>query len=98
MLCKALGRELYENHAQAPLHLLGPLLPLRFYPTLKETCQILLSVYGGHVIMLGEAQGHMLYQKLRPIGFFLVIHDTQWVSVRYHGNFFILKNAGVSKK
>jgi hypothetical protein len=85
MLCKALGRELYENQAQAPLHLVGPLFPLRFYPTLKETCQFLLSVYGGNVIVLGEAQGHMLYQKLRPIGFFLVIHDTQWVSVRYHG-------------
>jgi hypothetical protein len=63
----------------------GPLFLLRFYPTLKETCQILLSVYGGHVIVLGEAQGHMLYQKLRPIEFFLVIDDTQWVSIRYHG-------------
>lgn len=85
MLRKALGCELYENQAQAPLHLVGPLFPPRFYLTLIETCQILLSVYGEHVIVLGEAQGHMLYQKLRPIGFFLVIHDTQWVSLRYHG-------------
>jgi len=87
MLCKALGCELYENQAQGPPYLVGPVFPLRFYPTLKETCQILLSVYGGHVIVLGEeAQGHMLYQKLiRPIEFFLVIHDTHWVSIRYHG-------------
>jgi hypothetical protein len=94
MLCKALGRELYGNQAHAPLHLVGPLFPFRFYPTLKKTCQILLSVR--HVIVLGEAQGHMFYQKLRPTGFYIVIHDTQWVSVRYHGKKSKTK-AGVSK-
>ncbi len=82
---KPLGVSFMRTRPRVPLHLVGPLFPLKFYPTLKETCQILLSVYEGYVIVLGEAQGHMLYQKLSPIGLFLVIHDTQWVCVRYHG-------------